>query len=206
MSLNHSHSSFLLNPKDALERLKAGNARFLAGDTHTPSLEGHLLDAQSKGQQPYVTILGCSDSRVPPELIFDAWLGELFVIRVAGNVIGPTILGTLQYATRHLHTPLFVVMGHEGCGAVDAAISYKFEGQKQAEKIETLLETILPSLDGINPSMNKKALLASAVEANVRHTVKTLSETPEGISQIAQGAMLIGAVYDIHTGKVRFLE
>jgi carbonic anhydrase len=97
-------------------------------------------------------------------------------------------------------------MGHEGCGAVDAAISYKFEGQKQAEKIETLLETILPSLDGINPLMNKKALLASAVEANVRHTVKTLSETPEGISQIAQGAMLIGAVYDIHTGKVRFLE
>jgi carbonic anhydrase len=206
MPSNHSHSSFALNPKDALERLKAGNTRFLTGNTHAPTLERHLLDTQSKGQQPYATILGCSDSRVPPELIFDAWLGELFVIRVAGNVIGPTILGTLQYATRHLHTPLFVVMGHEGCGAVDAAISYKFGGHKQAEKVETLLENIIPSLDGINPSMEKTELLASAIEANVRHTVKTLSETPEGMSQIAQGAMLIGAIYDIHTGKVRFLD
>jgi carbonic anhydrase len=204
--MSTEYSSFALSPKEALERLKAGNARFLAGDTHTPTLEGHLLDAQSKGQQPYVTILGCSDSRVPPELIFDAWLGELFVIRVAGNVIGPTILGTLQYATRHLHTPLFVVMGHEGCGAVDAAISYKFEGKKQAQRIETLLENILPSLDELDPSMEKQTLLQSGVEANVRHTVKLLAESPEGRDQIAQGVVLIGAVYDIHTGKVRFLE
>lgn len=204
--MTSENSSFALSPIEALAQLKAGNARFLAGDTHTPTLEGHLLDAQSKGQQPYVTILGCSDSRVPPELIFDAWLGELFVIRVAGNVIGPTILGTLQYATRHLHTPLFVVMGHEGCGAVDAAISYKFDGQKQAQRIEILLETILPSLDELDPSMEKKALLQSGVEANVRHTVKTLAESPEGKDQIAKGAMLVGAVYDIHTGQVRFLE
>lgn len=200
------NTSFLLSPKEALERLKAGNARFLAGDNHAPTLERHLLDAQSKGQQPYVTILGCSDSRVPPELIFDAWLGELFVIRVAGNVIGPTILGTLQYATRHLHTPLFVVMGHEGCGAVDAAISYKFEGKKQAQRIETLLETILPALDNLDPSSEKHTLLHTGVEANVKHTVKTLAESPEGKTQIANGALLIGAIYDIHTGKVRFLE
>src|SRR6187431_185721 len=109
----------------ALARLIEGNERFMRGAARFPTVQKDILAKLAKGQQPYATILGCSDSRVPPELVFDASFGELFVVRVAGNVLGPTILGTLQYAAAHLQTPLFVVMGHEGCGAVEAAIACK---------------------------------------------------------------------------------
>src|SRR6187549_1649668 len=132
---------------EALQRLKEGNERFLAGTARFPTVQKEVLADLAKGQQPYATILGCSDSRVPPELVFDAGFGELFVIRVAGNVLGPTILGTLQYAGRHLQTPLFVVLGHEGCGAVKAALASKFDGAKHGSRIETLLEGIVPALD-----------------------------------------------------------
>src|SRR6188768_1684766 len=115
---------------EAVQRLKAGNERFLAGTARFPTVQKEILADLAKGQQPYATILSCSDSRVPPELVFDAGFGELFVIRVAGNVLGSAILGTLQYAGAHLHTQLFVVMGHEGCGAVQAAVGAKFHGEK----------------------------------------------------------------------------
>lgn len=206
MATVYSEERNVVDGELALARLKAGNARFVAGTSRTPSLESQLLDDQADGQQPYATILGCSDSRVPPELIFDAWLGELFVVRVAGNVLGPSILGTLQYATRHLATPLFVVLGHERCGAVDAAISYRFDGVRQAQRIETLLEEIIPALDGLDPALAKHDLVKAAVEANVRNTVAKLAESPEGRSQLARGVKLVGAIYDLHTGGVRFLD
>ena len=107
----------------SLKRLKDGNARFVRGRARFPTVQKEVLAELAKKQQPYATILGCSDSRVPPELIFDAGFGELFIIRVAGNVLGPSILGTLQYAASHLRTQLFVVLGHEGCGAVKAALA-----------------------------------------------------------------------------------
>ncbi|CAM3766526.1 carbonic anhydrase [Polynucleobacter brandtiae] len=195
-----------VSPQDALERLIAGNARFLAEQSSTPTLKQHLLNKQAKGQQPYATILGCSDSRVPPELIFDAWLGELFVVRNAGNVLGPSILGTLQYAARHLNTQLFVVMGHEGCGAIKAAINYQFNAERQPEEIESLLDEITPALRGLESDQDPETLATQAVEANVRMTVKRLAETPEGQRQIANGAKLIGSVYDIESGIVRFLD
>src|SRR5512139_1056832 len=119
----------------ALKRLKAGNARFVGGRSRFPTIQKTVLKQLAKGQEPYATILCCSDSRVPPELVFDAGFGELFVVRVAGNVLGPSILGTLQYAGAHLHTPLFVVMGHEGCGAVKAAIASKFHVTIQKSRI-----------------------------------------------------------------------
>ncbi|MCU0806304.1 MAG: hypothetical protein MUF79_14635 [Burkholderiales bacterium] len=109
-------------PTEALQRLKDGNARFTRGEAKFPTVQESVLANLKQGQQPFATILACSDSRVPPELVFDAGLGELFVIRVAGNVLGPSVAGTLEYAAAHLHTPLFVVMGHENCGAVTAAI------------------------------------------------------------------------------------
>jgi carbonic anhydrase len=98
---------------EVLMRLKVGNDRFLRGDARFPTVQKEVLANMARVQQPYATILGCSDSRVPPELIFDAGFGELFVIRVAGNVISPEVLGSLQYAGVHLKTPLFVVLGHE---------------------------------------------------------------------------------------------
>jgi len=165
-----------------------------------------VLVELTRGQQPYATILGCSDSRVPPELVFDAGFGELFVVRVAGNVLGPSILGTLQYAANHLHTPLFVIMGHEGCGAVKAAIAWKLEGARHASKIEVLLENILPALDGVDPAQAPEAFMQSAVEANVRHAVSAL-RTPEVQERLAvSGMKLVGAVYDLESGRVRFLE
>ena len=116
---------------DALLRLVAGNERFVRGEARFPTVQKEILAELAKGQQPYATIIGCSDSRVPPELIFDAGFGDLFIVRVAGNVISPEVMGTLQYAAVHLHTPLFVVLGHEGCGAVQAALARRDHGARE---------------------------------------------------------------------------
>lgn len=192
---------------EALQRLKAGNARFVAGEARFPTVQKEVLAELARGQQPYATILGCSDSRVPPELVFDAGFGELFVIRVAGNVLGPSILGTLQYAGSHLHTPLFVVLGHEGCGAVKAAIASKFHGAEQKSRIAVLLENIRPALEGLDGEQPAELLLHSAVEANVRHTVRELLDTPEAKANLVAGQMkLVGAVYELESGRVRFLD
>jgi len=193
--------------EQAFDRLKVGNERFIDGRARFPTVQKEILADLAKGQQPYATILGCSDSRVPPELIFDAGFGELFVVRVAGNVLGPSILGTLQYAATHLHTPLFVVLGHEGCGAVKAALASKFDGVVQKSRIEVLLENILPALDGLDGTLSPEALLHSAVEANVLHTVQNLLETEEAKTRLAIGGMkLVGAVYELESGRVRFFE
>ena len=194
-------------PDAALRRLKAGNARFVSGRARFPTVQKEVLAELAKGQEPYATILGCSDSRVPPELVFDAGFGELFIVRVAGNVLGPSILGTLQYAGTHLETPLFIVMGHEGCGAVKAALATKFERATQKSRIAVLLENILPALEGLDAAQSADALLHAAVEANVRHTLRELQNTPEGKVRLADGSLkLVGAVYDLHSGRVRFLE
>jgi carbonic anhydrase len=196
-----------LTADQALARLKRGNKRFLAGKAKFPTVQKEVLADLARGQRPYATVLGCSDSRVPPELLFDASFGELFIIRVAGNVLGPTITGTLQYASAHLHTPLFVVMGHEGCGAVEAAVACKWKGTRQRSRIQTLLENILPALDGIDGKLPHDELMQLAVEANVRWTLKALKKSPEGGAKLAAGTIrLVGAVYEIGTGRVRFLE
>jgi carbonic anhydrase len=180
---------------EALLRLQEGNRRFLAGKARFPTVQKEVLADLAKGQRPYATVLGCSDSRVPPELLFDAGFGELFIIRVAGKVIGPTIAGTLQYAGSHLHTPLFVVMGHEGCGAVEAAVASKWQGVRQGSRIEILLENILPALDGLDPALPPEELMRAAVEANVRWTMKTVTESPEWQARLGEGVLrLVGAI------------
>ena len=113
-------------------------------------MQREILADLAKGQHPYATVLSCSDSRVPPELIFDAGFGELFVIRVAGNVISPEISATLQYAGRHLHTPLFVLLGHTNCGAVAAAIDARLRGTRQDSRIQLLVDSILPGLTDLD--------------------------------------------------------
>jgi carbonic anhydrase len=191
----------------ALRRLKEGNERFVNGEARFPTVQKEVLAQLAKRQEPFATILGCSDSRVPPELIFDAGFGELFVIRVAGNVLGDAIFGTLQYAGRHLHTPLFVVLGHERCGAVGAAVEMKLRGARLESRIEVLLEDILPALDGIDTSQPPEALLNAAVEANVRRTVHEIRQTPEAKSrEEARDMLLVGAIYELESGRVRFLE
>jgi carbonic anhydrase len=195
------------NADDALQHLKAGNARFVAGMARFPTMHKEILAELAKGQHPYATILGCSDSRVPPELIFDAGLGELFVIRVAGNVFSPAIGGSLQYAWRHLPTPIFVVLGHTHCGAVTAAIDTWLRGTRQHSRIQLLVECILPALEHLNPQLTPEAMLAQAVEANVCWTMRQILESLEGSERQVEGRVkLVGAIYEIETGIVRFLE
>ncbi len=191
---------------EALQRLIAGNERFVRGEARFPTVQKEVLADLARGQRPYATIIGCSDSRVPPELVFDAGFGELFIVRVAGNVISPEVMGTLQYAAVHLHTPLFVVLGHEGCGAVQAALAGKDHGAQEAERIELLLAKILPGLESLDADADSPERLTSAVEANVRWSIRQLRETPEGRARMAEGIlMLVGAVYELSTGHVRFL-
>jgi carbonic anhydrase len=192
---------------EALQRLVAGNQRFLAGTARFPTIQKDVLANLVMAQRPFATIIGCSDSRVPPELLFDANFGDLFVIRVAGNVLSAEIMGSLQYAGFHLKTPLFVVLGHEGCGAVQAALAKKFRNAKEPSRIELLLESILPCLDGIDADAEPAVQARLAVEANVRWTMRQIEESPEGRARAAEGKYrLVGAVFEIATGRVRLLE
>ena len=191
---------------EALQRLTEGNQRFLAGQAHFPTVCKETLADLAKGQRPYATILGCSDSRVPPELIFDANFGELFIVRVAGNVVSPEVMGSLQYAGSHLRTPLFLVLGHEGCGAVKAALDSKLHDVQHRSRIQLLVDTIVPGLPDFDDTASEHQL-AVAVEANVRWSIRQLAESPEGRLAITEGrAKIVGAVYEIISGRVRFLD
>jgi len=196
----------LRSAKEGLRRLIEGNERFMRGHARFPTVCKETLADLARGQQPYATILGCSDSRVPPELIFDADFGELFIVRVAGNVISPEVIGSLQYAGAHLRTPLFIVLGHEGCGAVQAALEFKHHRVKQRSRIQLLVENIVPGLPDSDRRLPKDKLVADAIEANVRWSIHQLLETPEGKNAVRKGAQLVGAIYEIASGRVRFLS
>ncbi len=195
-----------ISADEALQRLIEGNKRFLAGQAHSPTGQKEILARLVEEQKPFATILGCSDSRVAPELLFDVGLGELFVVRVAGNVFSPEVSGSIQYAGSHLKTPLFVVLGHDGCGAVKAALETKLRGLRQHSRIQILVNDILPGLAGIEPQLPPEVQIEQAVESNVRWTIRQILETPEGQAALAEGEKkLVGAVYELATGHVRFL-
>jgi carbonic anhydrase len=198
-------SEIQIAAEQGLQKLIAGNQRFMQGHAKFPTVCKETLADLAREQKPFATILGCSDSRVPPELIFDANFGELFIVRVAGNVISPEVMGSLQYAGAHLLTPLFVVLGHAGCGAVKAALQYKLNGVQLRSRIQILVNNILPGLPEFDAPSSQEEKLASAIEANVRWSMHQLLETPEGQNGLKMGVKLVGAVYDITTGQVRFL-
>jgi carbonic anhydrase len=189
-----------------MARLVAGNERFLRRKSQRPTVRRASLTELAKGQRPYATILGCSDSRVPPEWVFGAGLGELFVVRVAGNVLSPEVAGSLQYAGSHLMTPLFVVLGHEGCGAIAAALATKYDKARFKSRIQILVDSIIPALPNLSAKMSRAKRLSRAVESNVRHTVRVIEDSPEGQARRLEGRMkIIGAVYEIASGRVRWL-
>jgi carbonic anhydrase len=197
----------IISADEAMQRLIEGNERFLQGRAHFSTVCKETLADLAKGQRPYAMILGCSDSRVPPELIFDANFGELFIIRVAGNIVSSEVMGSMQYAGAHLHTPLFVVLGHEGCGAVEAAVHSKLDGVEHMSRIQILVNNILPGLPEFDPKAEPQEHLAQAVEANVRWSMHQLLETPEGKRAVREErAKVVGAVYEIASGRVRFLQ
>jgi len=196
-----------LTAEEALQRLVDGNQRFVRGEIHFPWTREDIFERLAKEQRPYAMILGCADSRVPPELVFGAGLGDLFVVRVAGNVLSPEVAGSLQYAAVHLHTPLLVVLGHEGCGAVKAALKTKWQGPSEKSRIQMLVNGLLPALSGIDAYMDPEVQIAQAVEDNVRWTMRQILESPEGKMRMEEGRMKIaGAIYELGTGRVRWLE
>jgi carbonic anhydrase len=204
--LMHLDEPLSITAEQALHRLRLSNERFLKG-TGRWRVSKEMLAGLTKGQRPYATILCCSDSRVPPELVFDAGFGELFVIRVAGNVITPEVSGSMQYAAAHLKTPLFVVLGHEGCGAIHATLDAKIHGIQPLSRVKALVDGILPALSDLDLQLPMSELLSKAVEANVRWTMHQVLESPEGRMRQKEGLLkLVGAIYEIESGRLRFLS
>lgn len=191
----------------ALIQLKEGNSRFVAGHPRHPHESAdwrHSLEAE---QHPFAVVLGCSDSRVPPELIFDQGLGDLFVVRVAGNVVDTDVTASVEYAIDHLDTHLIVVMGHTHCGAVTATLDHLVDPEGEPAEVVELLYRIEPATVGIDRTLSRDDQIQTAVMHNVEASVRRLSRVPDLRASIAAGkAKIIGAVYDMHTGKVRFLD
>jgi carbonic anhydrase len=203
----HHESAPALSPSAALQRLVEGNRRFAAGTPSRPHQSADYRKQLVPGQHPIATIFGCSDSRVPSELVFDQGFGDLFVVRVAGNVGGADDLGSIEYAVIHLDTPLVLVLGHESCGAVTAALAADTIRAHEAGGIQDMLAHVVPSLAGVNRTLPMPQQVQQGVEANVRRSVALLRATPELKSKLAAGSLdIVGAVYELDTGKVRLLK
>ena len=192
---------------EALARLKRGNERFVSGEVRHGRLSEELRNSLVDGQHPFAVIVGCSDSRVPTELVFDQSFGDLFVIRNAGNIIATDVLGSIEYAIAHLGCNLVLVMGHESCGAVTAALMKEDAREKEPLEVQDVLQEIVVGLDSVELPVSERERVPAGVEANVRWSVKQLTDLMEerGPKQIERVRMA-GAVYELHTGKVRFLD
>ncbi|WP_233218666.1 carbonic anhydrase [Deinococcus arcticus] len=198
--------SDVATPDAAIQALKDGNARFFGGQATRPEVSANERRAQIMGQTPYAAVLACSDSRVPVELVFDQGLGQLFVVRVAGNVVSESGLGTLEYAIRHLDVHLIVVLGHEACGAVAAALLPEAQLADEPRHLLALIRRIQPSLRAMPAIRDKKARMREAVLHNVRHQVHRLrQEEVIGAAERAGQIRVIGAYYEIGSGAVDFL-
>lgn len=193
--------------EEAIVALKIGNARFFSGERLPSDFSAIDRRAQLLTQTPFAVVLGCSDSRVPTEIIYDQRAGDLFVIRVAGNVVEAGTLGSIEYAIRHLKTRLVVVMGHEGCGAVQAAMLDEAERRFESQHIQFLLAHIVPSVSRLPRIRDSKARMREAVIANVRSQVHELKQNPVVLEAMRNKEIaVIGAYYEISSGAVDFFE
>jgi carbonic anhydrase len=191
-----------VSPQDALARLKAGNERFANGKSKHAD-ESLALRLQLKsGQHPFATVLGCSDSRVPVELVFDQGFGDLFVIRVAGNVITDDVLGSIEYARIHLNTQLLVILGHEGCGAVTAALEARNHASPDPHGIQSIVQLLQPATRDVDSGLPMSEQVHRAVEHNVRWALDDLNRLVETRDLQLRA---IGAVYDLG-GAVHWLS
>ena len=186
--------NIICTAEEALKRLKDGNARYLSAEKSDGDISLALREKTcAEGQSPYAVIITCSDSRVIPESIFSAGIGELFVIRVAGNVIDNHQLGSIEYAAEHLGSRLIVVMGHDHCGAVDAAINHDPENY------------IKFITDEIKKAIGDETDDYKACCLNVRHSIKTIEESLEIQHEEEHGLRVCGAIYHLEDGRVEFL-
>lgn len=195
------------SPEEALASLKAGNERFLSGATLRQDYLEQIAST-ADGQQPYATILSCLDSRIPPEIIFDQGVGDIFVGRVAGNVEDVNLLGSFEFASAIVGTRLLVVMGHTSCGAVKGACA-----DAKLGNLTALLGEIRPAVDHLKAAHPNEDVCASPhldhiAEDNVRRTISDIREKSEVLADLEKAGKLkiVGAMYDVGTGKVTFLE
>lgn len=188
----------------SLQLLLDGNQRFTSGHFAKKDFAKERAEL-TKGQHPYAIILSCSDSRVPPEIIFDESLGKLFIIRVAGNVVDSVILGSIEYAAEHLHTKLLIVLGHESCGAVTAAL----KGGEVPPNIAQIVKRIEPAVKkALSQKLEKSHELDFAIEENVKDQIKASLHNSTILKELVESKELqiVGAVYNLKTGAVKVLH
>jgi carbonic anhydrase len=202
----------VIDAEAALSRLREGNRRFAANRTTAPSLSDHARAALVAGQEPFAIVLGCSDSRVPAELVFDQGFGDLFVIRVAGNVVAPSQVGSVEFAAARFGTRLVVVMGHSQCGAVLATLEELLgRTTNQSRNLRAIVDRVRPAVQGLLSGRGDEepgVLLEEAVRANVRASVDQLRHGSELLEQLirSDGLVVVGAEYSLESGVVTFLQ
>lgn len=197
-----------LSPDQALLRLAQGNRRFL--ETDGSSLARSFDRAQAtEGQRPFAIVLGCSDSRTPVEIVFDAGFGELFVVRIAGNVVAPSVVGSIEFAASQFGTRLVVVMGHSRCGAVAATVQAIQTGRgPESRSIQSITDRIAPHIEGLVRPGDEEAVLREAVRANVRASVDHLRHGSRLLEDLVEAGRVrvVGALYQLETGAVELFE
>jgi carbonic anhydrase len=199
--------------RDALQRLRDGNRRFASNASGSDAFMSHARRAElTAGQQPFAIILGCSDSRVPAEIVFDQGLGDLFVIRVAGNIVAPSQVGSVEFAAARYGTRLVVVLGHSQCGAILSTIEeLRMPTENQSRNLRAIVDRVRPSVEGLlatELSQDPEALVRQAVRANIRASVNHLRHGSQVLEQLIQdeGLLVVGAEYSLESGVVEFLD
>ncbi len=191
--------------RDALTRLCEGNRRFTSrlGSARVADQRVELVAEQ----RPYAVILGCSDSRVPPEIVFDEGLGDLFVIRVAGNIVGPSQLASAEFAASRFGTPLLVVLGHSSCGAVAATLEAITAAEDDSDALAPIVDAVRPSVETL-AARDDPDVLEQAVKANICASVQQLRDGSAGLTQLVEDGRLVivGAHYSVATGIVEFFD
>jgi carbonic anhydrase len=194
-------------PAEALRMLQKGNSRYMSGGLEHPNLgQGRRTLTAMQGQRPFAAVLACSDSRVPVELIFDCGIGDLFVVRVAGNVLGNSELGSIEYAVDHLEVPVLLVLGHTKCGAVKAVC----EAGLLEGNLRGISEKILPAVqevDATSPGSTADQKVTEAVKTNIRNSIQLAFMSSKSIRRkaLAEELIVIGAFYDIETGEAHWM-
>ena len=202
----------IVSASDALRRLREGNRRFASGASRGNGVGRSREDLASGGQRPFAIILGCSDSRVPAELVFDQGLGDLFVIRVAGNVVASSQMGSVEFAASKFDTRLVVVLGHSECGAILATLDeLQAPSEQRSRGLRSIVDRVRPAVEGLlrtDLKNDRDALVRHAVRANVGVSVSHLRHGSELLEHLIEheGLMVVGAEYSLETGVVEFFD
>lgn len=203
-SVAASEEKSSISGDQALQMLMDGNARFASGNATHPNQSEERMSELVSGQHPFAVVVGCSDSRIPPEVVFDQGLGDIFVIRTAGQVMDNVTIASIEYAVEHLNVPLVLVLGHDSCGAVTAAV----KGGEVPGHLNSLVDFIQPAVDEAKEAGNEDQLLNTSIDNNVKNIVEELSTSEPILSEAVEGGNLtiLGARYHLDSGTVEIFE